>query len=274
MIALDSYYAKGTSHIVCQDYAVHKGNFAMGSDGCSSSPDTDVGARALVNNALGLFKTEEDKIITDAPLLVRTATRNASTTLHSMYLSSASIDATLFGISVLKDRVYAFIAGDGFLYKKYKNGNEELMSVEFENNMPFYQGYITNEERYLQYKSHSLRATVSVDFLRDDLKENNYAYSTSAVNFLLTDLNYIEDLELLLLFSDGLATWQAANKENLNDKKDIPTKEILDKIKSVKSHSPGFLQRKILNGLKKEYKGWELSHWDDFSVVGLANYDT
>ena len=47
----DHYYTIGNSHSVCQDYAisglVENGAYAILSDGCSSSPDVDVGARML-----------------------------------------------------------------------------------------------------------------------------------------------------------------------------------------------------------------------------------
>ena len=48
----DCAFAAGRGHDVCQDYAAAGGGadepYAILADGCSTSPDTDVGARLLV----------------------------------------------------------------------------------------------------------------------------------------------------------------------------------------------------------------------------------
>src|SRR6476659_1428102 len=38
----------GATHALCQDYVIAKDRHVILSDGCSSSPDTDIGARLLV----------------------------------------------------------------------------------------------------------------------------------------------------------------------------------------------------------------------------------
>jgi hypothetical protein len=51
----DSYFELGTNHEHCQDYVIHgcvnNYCFLIGSDGCSSSAQSDVGARLLCHTA-------------------------------------------------------------------------------------------------------------------------------------------------------------------------------------------------------------------------------
>src|SRR5437868_4207156 len=56
----DCAFQIGAAHTVCQDYAVaHSGvpAYAILADGCSSSPDTDIGARLLVKAAQTVIDT-------------------------------------------------------------------------------------------------------------------------------------------------------------------------------------------------------------------------
>ena len=47
----DAYFEIGATHLVCQDYALAFANneyaYAIVSDGCTSSPNTDIGARLI-----------------------------------------------------------------------------------------------------------------------------------------------------------------------------------------------------------------------------------
>src|SRR5215203_2249321 len=57
----DCFFNIGATHSVCQDYVVASPYLIL-SDGCSSSPDTDIGARLLVKAAervCGKYEIEE-----------------------------------------------------------------------------------------------------------------------------------------------------------------------------------------------------------------------
>jgi hypothetical protein len=53
------YFSIGKDHAICQDYAISKlinnGGCAILSDGCSSSPSTDIGSRLLAMAAYDVF---------------------------------------------------------------------------------------------------------------------------------------------------------------------------------------------------------------------------
>lgn len=272
MIITDSIFEKGSSHQVCQDYSASVQDSAVGSDGCSSSMDTDVGARVLVHTLLGQLELDKDKLESSGEMILRNAMRSSVRTIGSMFLPDTALDATIFGFKVVGNKLLSLISGDGYIYKKYKDGYSSLISVDFSENMPFYPSYMTNSSRFLAYKEKENTVNVNLKILSQNPIENN-TWTYSALNFFRFEVHDLEDLELFLMFSDGLATFQKTNRECPSVKEDVALLEILNKITNFKSYSQGFLQRKIINGLKKEYKGWELSHWDDFSVIGLANTD-
>jgi hypothetical protein len=120
-MAADAFFRMGSHHKVCQDYAV-SGIFAgrpyaMLADGCSSSQDTDYGARFLVSAASrrlhrlvdGLIEAKD--IITDAVAMARV-----------VGVSQRSLDATLlcaiggdFGGRVIQ-------SGDGVIAARRHDG--------------------------------------------------------------------------------------------------------------------------------------------------------
>ena len=64
----DSYFCIGSTHDVCQDYAISSPDRlrAIISDGCSSAPDTDFGSRLLVKAKERNFYENDDSIILSA----------------------------------------------------------------------------------------------------------------------------------------------------------------------------------------------------------------
>ena len=73
MIHVDCAFRMGRTHLVCQDYAaVAAGEFpcVLLADGCSWSPDTDMGARLLVRSALTTLRCLSDAILRLMPSLL------------------------------------------------------------------------------------------------------------------------------------------------------------------------------------------------------------
>lgn len=266
MVITDSFFEKGSTHHVCQDYALHSTDYAIGSDGCSSSPNTDVGARLLCHTLTGKLKKYKGN-----NEVIRYAAKDAAFLADQMYLPKESLDATLFGFEVLEDKVRYFISGDGYIYKKYTNSGEiweEVHSITFEQNMPFYPNYFSDLDRIRAFRQFGTKVTKTITYIGGrEIKELSETWDAS--DFVDFGEESLVDLETLLMFSDGLGTFQL-------DKSDLDMYEVLKHITNFKSLSHGFLQRNMLNGLPKGFglkksESHRLTHWDDFSVVGLAN---
>lgn len=269
MPIIDSIFQKGSTHQVCQDYALHGSNFAIGSDGCSSSPNTDVGARILCHT----LANKIGKPSGDSSELIRYTAYDSAIIAAKLGLQEESLDATLFGFQVIDNSVISFISGDGYVYKKFRDGGEvfeELHTITFEPNMPFYPNYYTNMGRLKTFKQSGVKVGIDIDYLRSDYPSVSHN-RWEADSFARYEVDLLDGLELLLMFSDGLGTFQLESEtEFKKEKKDVPIVEVVRELTNFKSYSPGFVQRKVVNGLKKSFIG-NLTHWDDFSVIGFAN---
>ena len=51
-VVTDSFFIKGSTHKICEDYAAHNEHMAVLSDGCSTAEDTHIGAMLLCEHRL------------------------------------------------------------------------------------------------------------------------------------------------------------------------------------------------------------------------------
>ncbi len=111
----DHDFQIGKNHLVCQDYSLvsvgETESFAILCDGCSASPDVDIGARALAIAARETFLHQHD--LTYEEFGERTILRAASLFDTFPSLHCQTMDATLLIASVNGNMLKAFIYGDG-----------------------------------------------------------------------------------------------------------------------------------------------------------------
>src|ERR1043166_8156900 len=88
----------GSTHAICQDYAIARGRYVVLSDGCSSSPDTDIGARLLVKALDQSLSTA-----TNIEELHKESARIALGWASMLGLPAQSVDATLLSAHVEGD---------------------------------------------------------------------------------------------------------------------------------------------------------------------------
>jgi len=143
----DSFFVKGRSHLVCEDYAINNSDFGVVSDGCSSVRNTDLGSRFLSLAALkhkDLFLNEckhefFEKTVIDA-------------VSASEYFSQAGsvMYATLGVLADVGNNFEALVGGDGFVVARKKDGSGlRIVEVDY-GNRPFYPVYSLVEEDLLK----------------------------------------------------------------------------------------------------------------------------
>jgi hypothetical protein len=256
----DFFFRMGSTHQICQDYATAgEANgliYAALSDGCSSSPDTDFGARFMVR----AFIENIDPIPNELKI-ARTAARMAAGT----GLSPRCLDATLLMAIANESTIEVFRAGDGVIAQRYRNGNWAYNSIAFENNAPRYLSYLLSQAASEQHHALVSKVTVTRGLLIPGhpwrLTSIDYPLDASApVDGWSTDRG---EVDLVLLFSDGVESFLDAKHE------EVPLTQILDEIIAFKNLSGQFLARRCARFLNKTCaeRGW--THSDDFSVAGL-----
>lgn len=254
----DCFFRMGSTHSVCQDYAatdVSTGGVCVAvSDGCSSAPDTDFGARFMVRAALmepeHLYASE----ILTAACRMRVAAR----------LQRSSLQATLLVASCFDEFVRVCRAGDGVVVWRDRDGTVSYEQVAYDNNTPAYLSYGLNDEDTKQFLASVPGRTVSSGtrtpdgywWIKEDVRE------PAALSWEVRNLR-VSDVDLVLLFSDGIESFQAS------DGSVVPVETILDELLSIKNFKGQFLARRCSSYLARTCgpRGWK--HADDFSVAGI-----
>lgn len=265
MFNFNSLYKQGYGHNVCQDYAriFSDDNSTVGllSDGCSSSADTDVGARLLVLNAGKMYLKNLNNINDGSTYISSIANFAAAFSLEkaaSFGLSDRSLDASLCGIIENNGRLFAFVYGDGYIILKNKQQDYKFMygfhyTTETSNTInetPVYPIY-----NYQNISLNNINGKIDEWILypnkeHDRLFENRIDVKQKAFVISL----YSDDIELLAVASDGIATFKNTQLRN-----------VLDELFDVKISKGRYLDRHY-NFLSKKDQ-----HYDDLSIVCAIN---
>lgn len=146
----DVFLKSATSKNLCEDYIFN----AQGSphivlsDGCSSSHNTDVGARILTHIAYAELLLHN---FSDYETFKQTIVERASTVLQHLCLPSSCLDATLVAAFTDKENLTIRFYGDGACFFRLKTGQTKFIRVKYDNNAPYYLSYALNNSRLQQY---------------------------------------------------------------------------------------------------------------------------
>lgn len=275
MINVDTFLEIGKTHDICQDYVISGIDpfpYVIVSDGCSSSKDTDVGARILALSArnfithpkdyfINYFNNETcngdflDDMYSKMGLCV---INNAFTIANIMSLGIECLDATLIISFIIDNKVYTFLYGDGNVL--IKNGsNIRYINVNFPSSAPFYLSYHLNPKRMIQYfdSFDDVKTVSDMDlvgeknlFLEEWKCESPIAYKFD-----------ISESSTYLVGSDGLNSF--ITNGIVKD-----TRELIQPMLEFKNFNGKFIKKRfkrfILNMGKEG-----ITHFDDISVGGF-----
>ncbi|HOB61032.1 MAG TPA: protein phosphatase 2C domain-containing protein [Candidatus Competibacteraceae bacterium] len=168
-VALDSHFTIGKLHLCCQDY-VYQGwagfPYVILADGCSSAPDSDVGARLLALNArrllpqFALAARDEAERHARHWRLGRRIVRRAARQVRDLGMNLSILDATLLVAWCDGVTVYVHLYGDGCLAVRRLDGGVAAIEVEYAGNAPYYLSYQLDPERQDLYRD-SIEAPAS-----------------------------------------------------------------------------------------------------------------
>jgi hypothetical protein len=229
----------GSTHSVCQDYVIARndGPYVILSDGCSSSPDTDVGSRLLVRGAEIIM----NECLEDVEQWHKEAARLALDWAALLGLPVQSVDATLLTAHVSGDELIIACSGDGVVVLESWNGSLDVQRISSPTGYPFYPCYDHQSERLAEFRS---KSDSSIRIFK--LKARDYKYAAVA--------------------SDGVDSFfrkqQSANGKRTEN---VPLRDVIHELWSFKNSHGAFVERR-LNRFTKDAQanGWQ--HADDLSI--------
>lgn len=285
----DKYLAIGHSHKICEDYVLEGSlapslSYLIVSDGCSGSPDTDVGARIVSYAFLKYLKEwfgpvckplESDNWKPSVGLkyiledLAQKPIDLAANVTSQISVNRLSLDCTVVLALSTPAKTIIMFFGDGAAIIEHLDGSKTYYQISYENDMPYYVSYFLDDNRRYGYilqcnpkvskrvakisKEGVLihHGTEAIMVTRDDPFEP-YLWSTEIV----------EDAKSIIITSDGIKSFQKEKEAS------IDSLEIAQRLSNFKNYNGQFIQRR-LHRMQDEFKKEDISHYDDFSVAGI-----
>lgn len=279
----DSHYEIGSSHRVCQDYALHGEHnnsfYAIISDGCSSSKNVDIGARILchaVKNALEEIRDMASSVY-DYELVADGLTtsikdyvlQKSKEVISSLGLKIEAMDATLLLAFSDKGKTYLISWGDGAFVFVKKNGLIEYSTIEYESGAPYYLSYEIDKARGQLYKKTFGDKSKTVrTYIDSDIIESKVPLYDPVIR--VVDNNLYSSISVL---SDGIMSYQYEpnNLENIQNKTlgKYSHDAIISRLVSYKNVQGEFVLRRM-NKIKAETKKERIEHFDDVCCATIV----
>jgi hypothetical protein len=262
----DACFSIGKTHMVCQDYAragrTRDGApYAIVSDGCSSSPDTDVGARLL---AIAAEVQLRAGVMPDAERTVEMLRCN----LDWHGLSSRCFDATMVAALLEKTEVRVRMWGDGVVAARRRDGAIEVCTVDHTKNAPGYVSYLLDKDRkrdYIAEYGNEYKIT-----RWSSANEDGWVVDTG-VEAPLRDWAFnVNEYDLVAVLSDGVQTFQCLSEtETSRTLIDVPPEEVLRELLAIRSVRGEFMKRRTHKFLTKACPPRLWHHADDLAIAAI-----
>jgi hypothetical protein len=266
----DSAINIGATHSLCQDYVVAQsdGAYVILSDGCSSSPDTDIGARLVVKAAEKIF-TEQGS--DDVERLHHQAARLALGWAGSIGISAQSVDATLLTAHVSGESLIVACSGDGVIVLESREGVLDVYVVSSPSGYPFYPCYAYQPERLSELISNG-RTTKEINHFRRSPADKRFVLLDVTTSDSATEVFdfHASDYKYAAIASDGIDsffhTQQSATGKRVEN---VSVLDVLTEFWSFKNSHGAFVERRLKRFTKDvQANGWQ--HADDLSI-GVIN---
>jgi hypothetical protein len=263
----------GKTHRICQDYAMTgthpNGEFAILADGCSSSEDSDIGARLLVRSAsreLELRRVIDPRLLGTGPFYLACLQRSSSCS-QSLGLSPVALDATLLMVHATKRRFIATCYGDGIVALGRADGSIEAHSIQFENGFPNFPSYLLDPVRRQHYETHDKGTQHITTWTLADgaVQKTNTVKTDQPISLWQGDC---ADYHFVALISDGAHTFEQMTEVGALKTPTpvpVPAEEILVELLAFKSFRGEFVRRRLQTFLRQCEVNARY-HNDDFSV--------
>ena len=251
-VAFDTFIEIGGTHKVCEDYimqtVVNGCPVIILSDGCSSSSNTDMGARILCNLAkqyLNRFQSLDDISYEKMGLWV---IHNAELIAKQLGLNLECLDATLIVSIFNNNHVNIFMYGDGTIITKNQD-QIDIISISFSKNAPYYLSYLIDDYKADIYSEEGIKKHIYL---------NGKFYDDEAYDYPSVYFKNLNVYDTVMIMSDGIESFQ-------KDFKSCDINEISKRFLDIKVRNGEFLKRTLKSAMK-DFSKENITHYDDLSV--------
>jgi serine/threonine protein phosphatase PrpC len=281
----DSYFEIGSSHLVCQDYALsgfYKDMcYGIVSDGCSSAENSEIGAQVLCHATKYFLALYYDLFFNNSMTpeslveLLGNSIRTRADEIRKIYpISRDSLQATLLIAAMLNGNAFIFAWGDGVIIKSISEYSKNVDEIDYPlTNAPVY--LMTDVNAYnekfagqLEKRVQRYQFTSSLDtspdnsdkFIVVNQKKEIFRPYQSPSLYVFS----IKPRDCITIATDGLVQYQD------QDKNPVKTELIIPQILDYPNCNGQFVKR-TMNFMKRDLvkKGW--SHSDDIGIATLIN---
>lgn len=267
----DCAFTIGSTHAVCQDYAVAINkpdrSHAIVSDGCSSSPHTDIGARLVVRAATQLLSTATQIAVTS---LHEEASRQALKWAREIGLPDQSVDATLLTAQVLNNKLLIGVSGDGVVVLESTRGVFDVYSFSFLNGFPLYPAYQLQVER-LQALQSNENAEKEIRHFQAPGPNGPFELVSTSSSSNVTESMELDATELkqVAIISDGIHSFYKTEIGTTSRHTvSMPLQHVLKDVIAFKGGHGTFVARR-LKKLTKQGQLIGMHHSDDLAIGAI-----
>lgn len=284
---VDTFFAQGSTHKVCEDYAINSSQgkqdermpaMVAVSDGCSSSPFTDMGARLLCFQTWEHMRQKGEpslhSIYKDARLKHRSLTKigDPYQDLMGVGTSQNAFDATLLVAWRCLEGVTVKASGDGVVVGRRRDGSLDVFVISFHGNAPAYVTYLSEWSRAEMYLAQGYGARTVRKFNLEGLQVRDLGSEVTVPSIVdYEPQNWVHTFrfpymayDLVAVLSDGVESFVDASEPNRRSP--VPIQEVLHEIFSLRALKGSFVERRLKRFLSKTCKKRSWEHEDDLAV--------
>lgn len=268
----DSFFKIGSTHNICQDYAIsgrnelHETDYAIISDGCSGAEDTDVGSRLI-----SLIAKKNIALSIDSYFFFKDVISDLQSLFNDSSLISNEdcLHATLLLASYAEDLPNYFrtiVVGDGAVVAQASDGHMLVNEYEFESGAPYYLRYELNSNLKSFYMDNYNKGVRLVSYMIDP-KGKVFDKKVEELNFNSENWYFAKQFDATIwntvgIISDGLKSFTCNGSA-------VDSSEIIKELFSFKSYNGHFVKRRCKKAFELFGKN-NIDHFDDFSISVLS----
>jgi hypothetical protein len=275
----DSFFTIGSTHKVCQDYALDCKEDSIPhiiiSDGCSSAPHTDFGSRLLTKAAQMNVHLMHTSFDCNLLRLFDRSIESANIYRKTLDLPIDSLSATLLAACVDKNAqvISTVCVGDGAIIGRTKDGWLNIFEYEFKRGAPYYLRYELNPEdktRYFKEFGNEVELHVTDVTPSGEFTSCKQQVEFTPEQFFFWHKFPLAKYDSVVLMTDGIQSFikqeiTGTSKQN----NPVDSLEIIKELMNFKNYSGDFLQRRCQMAFRK-FRTVGIQNYDDFSMAVIT----